>query len=503
MTPNAPVRLLTRLTGSVWIWPALIAAYVGFHRLTTPEMWRDEVSTWTASTRSLGELLRMLQHIDASNGAYYILMHGWTTLFGDSPTALRLPSVLAMAGAAAFAALTAQRLFDSRIAGLASGLLLATIPTYTRYAQEARAYALVTCAVAASVWMLLRALDRPSVGRWAAYSACLALAGTVHLISLTTLSGQSLLVLLHLWSTRHAVNRRLLWQFPLAVLVALLPAVPVVVLGTQQSGNQLGWILTPTLHDLRTFGTVLFASRTVFQAFWVIALATLLWPGRRLAAVQALGLAVLPVFAVWVASQGHTSYFIDRYLLFTLPAWAALAGGGVGAIYAGARRLTPVPVGVALAIVVIAVPAWRALPTQRLVRVTFGHEFWTDYRSAAGVIEDGFRPGDGLVAPRGGSNWAMTGPALVFNLPRDMHPYLVFVRSSAAKAESLYEAECAVPAECVGTSSRIWMVTGGNGVPDPFQTLPPAQAEALRAHYAPVSAKEVKGLTVTLLQRTG
>ncbi|WP_371479894.1 glycosyltransferase family 39 protein [Kitasatospora sp. NBC_00315] len=502
MTPSLPARTVSRLLGGVWIWPALAAVVIGCYRLTTPELWRDEISTWTASTRGLGDLLRMLQHVDASNGVYYVFMHGWTTLFGDSPIALRLPSVLAMAGAAAFSALTAQRMFDSRVAGLAAGLLLTVVPNVARYAQEARSYALVTCAVAAATWLLLLALERPGPGRWAGYSACVALAGGAHLISLSTLGGQFALVLLHLWRTRGAVNRRLLWQYPLAVLGALAPVVPLMLLGSSQSVRQLGWIPTPTLFDLRTFGKLLFASADVFHLFAALALVTLLWRGRRLAALQLLLVAVLPVAAVWAVSLGATSYFIDRYLLFTLPAWAALAGGGVGALYAIARRFAPVPVCAALALAAVAVPAVQAAPLQRLVRGPYAHEHGSDYRSAAALIAAGYRQGDGVVAPYGEWNWAMIGPAVDFYLPHDIRPYSVFLQNTAAQAGDLYPVECPVPTSCLGTAQRIWVVTVGTAT-DPLQTLPADQSKALRAHYAPAGVQLVRGLTVSLLERTG
>lgn len=56
-------------------------------------------------TRSPSQLFATLHNVDGSLGAYYLVMHGWTIVFGDSPAALRMPSALAMAGAAACIAL--------------------------------------------------------------------------------------------------------------------------------------------------------------------------------------------------------------------------------------------------------------------------------------------------------------------------------------------------------------------------------------------------------------
>ena len=62
-------------------------------------MGNDEVATRWAASLSLGQLAHLLRNIDAVHGAYYLLMHFWMMLIGGSPTALRVPSVIAMAAA--------------------------------------------------------------------------------------------------------------------------------------------------------------------------------------------------------------------------------------------------------------------------------------------------------------------------------------------------------------------------------------------------------------------
>ena len=52
----------------------------------------------------------MLHNIDAVLGLYYFGLHLWMAVFGDSATAMRLPSVIAMTAAAAVVALVGRRL---------------------------------------------------------------------------------------------------------------------------------------------------------------------------------------------------------------------------------------------------------------------------------------------------------------------------------------------------------------------------------------------------------
>ncbi|GAA1145242.1 mannosyltransferase [Kitasatospora gansuensis] len=491
------VRALLR---SVWLWPALAMLLVGLLRATGPELWRDEISSWSAATRDLGRLFGMLANVDASNGAYYVLLHFWTELFGDSVLSLRLPSALAMAGAAACTALTARRLFGSRTAGLAAGLLLATVPLVSRFAQEVRAYALVTCAVAAASWLLLRALERPTVGRWALYALALAVAGCCHLVSLSSLAGQLVLVLAHGWGHRRERGAaRVLWQFPLAVLAALLPTVPVAVYGDRQSARQLGWLPTPSVHDLLYFWHNLLYPPREMYAFAALGLLALLHPRFTRGAVQALLLGVLPVLVVWQASQGTASYFTERYLLFTVPALAALAGGGVAAVAELLGRLTTRPLALTAALALIAVPLVLGAPRQLQQRALLAHAD-RDYAGAAALIAAGYRPGDGIVATGGDQAWAMVGPGISFYLPRSVRPAPMFVERDATRADDLYAVPCPVAQPCVGHAPRTWVVTIGTGE-NPYEGLPGDQTEALQHAFVPTAIRRLPGLTVSLLVR--
>ncbi|WP_371498724.1 glycosyltransferase family 39 protein [Kitasatospora sp. NBC_00374] len=527
-------------SAGVWLCPALAMLAAGLWRIGTPDLWRDELSSWTAATRGLGELFAMLHQVDASIGAYYVVLHFWTELFGASATALRLPSVLAMAGAAAFTALIGRRMFRSSAAGLAAGLLFVAVPGVSRYAQEVRTYAFVVCATAAATWFLLRALERPGFGRWAGYAACTAVGAVFHLVSLSALVGQAALVLLR---ARRA-SRGLLWQYPLAALVAVVPAVPVILLGAQQSGRQLSWLQRPNLDLLRMFWNGLLGPASLFYAFVVLASLAFLRRGSRGAAVELLLLAVLPVVAVWLVSQGRTSYFLDRYLLFTVPACAALAGGGVGVLRAALRGAAPVraadraPVArgripgatapaapaahaahaapaaparsaaasalAALALPTVAlallIPFVLGLPMQKAQRGTLAHSP-TDYRAAAALVSAGYRSGDGLVAAAGSQAWRMIGPGIAYHLTPGVQPTPLFVRQSAAQAEDLFPQECSMPASCIGTEPRVWVVTIGTG-DDPYLSLPADQARALRTEFTPTEVRYVRGLTVSLLVRS-
>ncbi|MFD5328308.1 glycosyltransferase family 39 protein [Streptomyces sp. NPDC127092] len=495
-----------RLLGSAWLWPGLLALVLGLYGAGGPQLWEDELNTWDMATRSTGRLLETIQHVDAVLATYYLLLHGWTGLFGDSDLALRLPSVLATAGAAVCTALIGARLAGRR-AGRVAGLLFALTPVVSRYAQEARPYALVVLAVALATLLLLRALDRPaSVPRWAAYALATAAVGLLHLVALTALAGHLVAAV--------AKGRSVLLRFGLAALAGVAASAPVLLLGRAQAGRQISWIPRPDLEGLAAFWPQLFGSALVAGA--VMALAALAWAGRdgrtdgedaggsgvgdggagpgamtgRPWLLAMTASAVAPPLILWTVSHGDVSYFYFRYLLFTLPAWAVLAGAAL-------RTVRPR----AVVAVLLAALALLTLPEQRALREPYAH-FWhgVDYRGAAATIERYHRPGDAVVYDRGDDYWRLLDAGVRHYLPDDLRPRDVFLARSAADRADLWATECPAPARCLRGEPRIWLVVPA-GDADPLTALPPAQARALRAHYTATGTERLTGVTVALLVR--
>lgn len=197
-------------------------------------MWRDEAATWQVAHRTVPEIWHMLDRIDVVHGLYYLFMHGVFAVFGDSLLALRLPSVLAMAGAATLITLLGSRLADE-YTGLAAGLAFALIPAVQQYAQEGRPYALVAACVALACWLLVEAVDSPGAGHWVAYSMAV-LAGAI-------LNWFSLLVLF-----THAVtialarpSRGTVLRWAVGSSAAVIGTLPLVMASKAQSG-QVAWI---------------------------------------------------------------------------------------------------------------------------------------------------------------------------------------------------------------------------------------------------------------------
>src|SRR4051812_35773557 len=92
--------------------PGLLMLALGLLGSTRSVLSWDEIATADVAHRSVGQIWNLAHHLDAVFSPYYLAMHGWTRLFGDSVLSLRLPSILAMAAAAAVTGELGRRLLS-------------------------------------------------------------------------------------------------------------------------------------------------------------------------------------------------------------------------------------------------------------------------------------------------------------------------------------------------------------------------------------------------------
>ena len=166
-------RLRYRPAWSLIAGPAVTLAMM-LWGLAAPAYWGDEADTVSAVSRSLPQLLRMLRHVDAVHGLYYLTLWPVARVLGTGELATRLPSALAMAAAALGIAAIARRLASPR-AALWAGLLFAALPMISAQGHDARPYGMVAaCAVLAS-YLLIRAVADPRRRWFAGYGVALVL----------------------------------------------------------------------------------------------------------------------------------------------------------------------------------------------------------------------------------------------------------------------------------------------------------------------------------------
>jgi mannosyltransferase len=426
---------------------------VGGYRIGTPSLWRDEAATISGSQRPLGAILRLIRHQDAVHGPYYLLMHVVIAVGGISPAVLRLPSLIAMALTAGLTALLGRRLAwqtglpAPAVTGLLAGLALVVVPLTTRYAQEARPYALTSLFAVAASYFLVRA----SAGRrwpwWAGYVVALTLTGLGNLFAvlLAVAHGISLIAARMTERRRVAVGTAggagagagagadaggaggpgaeatvgsvaeaprpepgSLGRWLIACLITGVLLAPLAVLSVRQSG-QLNWVTRP---DASTVATLMrdFAGSELALPFAALlaVLGCAAGPGIRrgrgmtLAAVTLPWLVVPP--AALIAVSLADPLYVERYVVFCLPALSILVAAGlVGLVTitaraasrrgftAGRLRALAVLPSALLAVIVIAV----LIGPQVAIRAQDSRA--DDLRAVSEVLAAHERPGDAVL----------------------------------------------------------------------------------------------------------
>jgi uncharacterized membrane protein len=140
----------------------LLALGVGLFRIDVPSPWVDEAVTVLVVRRPWAGITALLQGADAPLVPYYLLAKAWAGMLSGLPTLVAARSLSAVAAAITVAALftLVARLNGIRTALLAA-LLLTSLAGFSRYAQEARPYALLVMTATVS-WLAWNGWRRPT-----------------------------------------------------------------------------------------------------------------------------------------------------------------------------------------------------------------------------------------------------------------------------------------------------------------------------------------------------
>jgi len=512
--PAGPREHETRPQRGGWLViavPAATSAVVGGYELGGPSLWRDEAYTKDAIGRSVSQIFALLGHQDAVHGAYYLVMHVIAAAIGTSATALRFPSLCAMVIATGFTAaigrqtaalaqapkLTrapnaegASRVSTPALTGLLSGLVFATAPYMTYYAQMARSYAIVTMFATIATYLLLRAYPDGRWRWWWSYGAAIALTALFNLLALLILVAHGVTLLLTDARSRPGRDQpgrdrpgsgRWIGRLPVRWLAvsaaALIVLGPLLHVASGQQ-EQIDWLTRPDFKTIERLFDDFAGSKELVVPFALLALAGLAagcladnWRPLNPAAI-ALPWLVVPPFLLIAVSYVKPVYY-ERYVEFCLPALAILVGAGLAAIVRLASaaplrrlRLTWMPAVVAT-LIVLGLAAMLVGP-QRAIRQTAARP--DNLRLASAIVAAHEQPGD-----------------VVFYIPLDMQvlgtgypaPFLrlrnLALASSAIASATLSGLEVTSPAVLKSRFNdvrRVWVVTGSSNYQFPVPSTP-------------------------------
>jgi mannosyltransferase len=135
----------------------LVGGWLRVFRLGSKGLWLDETfSIWLAN-HSVVDMLQWIVKIDQHPPLYYLLLHYWIALKGDTPDSVRLLSVLFGTATIPVIYLIGKRM-SGTVMGLAAAVILTFSPFNIRFAQETRMYTCLTFNAAVAIYALVRLL---------------------------------------------------------------------------------------------------------------------------------------------------------------------------------------------------------------------------------------------------------------------------------------------------------------------------------------------------------
>lgn len=511
---------------------AIVAALLRLPGLGSDALWLDEANGVLIASQGFGGILDALAR-DGNPPLFYLLLHCWIALFGDSETAVRsLALVFGVAGVAAvFAA--GRTLFPARRdVAIAAAVLVAIGPLHVHYSQEARMYTLAPFLGALALAALQRALVSGGARWFAAHAALLAAGLYTHNYFLFVGPVAPIAALLAPGRLGRARALAFATAASFAAALAYAPWIPVLIAQTQSGvGAWIApfWAATPPafalvrsfevmgvgasypryLFELGSLGATVplpwlwTAARVVGAALAIVALALATEALRRRderdAFVRVAVFTALPLALAWAASFAlQPIYLVGRYEMVAFTGYALLLARGFGAL---ADRS-----GVAAT---IAATAWIALAA-----LTIGASFVqpprTFEREVAAWLGETARDGDAIVFPgytRTVSEYYLRRSNAAgerHSFPAEVATHLGWFDAAAAEANAAgmrAEAESLARslAPLVERGGRVVLVADWRGAaPRSFESLRDALVSAL-GEPMPVGAAE--GPTFEIFER--
>ena len=452
--------------------PVLAELLVGGYQLGRASLWRDEGYTREVSQRSVGEILALLRHQDAVHGLYYVVMHVLMGALGNSPTSIRIPSLVATSLAAGLIAALGRRLAIAAAApaaaatGLLAGLLFVALPITTWYAQDARPYSMATLCAVGATYLLVRGMTEPSRWWWAAYGAVILVMNLLNLAAVLLLAahGASLLIMrarIPDTEQARAQLRAATRRWLVAAVTAVVASGPLIFYTVQQSG-QLNWVTKPTQGTVVALIGDFSGSRYLIPLAAALVLAGVAADVSRRqrvvcvpAAVTVPWLVLAPIFLL-VVSQFDPIY-VERYIVYCTPAIALLLAGGLAwlarlaALTSAGRRYPPLAILPSALLVVVM--AATVIAPQRTARDTSSRT--DNLARVASLVTRYERPGDAVLY----MPWDIRVSGLTYPEPFDKLRNISQLRSPVATATLI--GEPVTPAMLVRRFAgvqRVWTV---------------------------------------------
>jgi hypothetical protein len=338
-------------------------------------LWFDEIYTLWIARLSVHDLLAKVAG-DIHPPLHYLLVREWRLLGGEGDLWIR--SLSTVFGVLTVAALVgAGRDTFGRATGWTAAALLALHHSHVDFSGESRSFALLFLLLTLAVWLAWRWIEHARPRDAVLYVLTAATALYTHYLSgvvLAFLGAWGLVALLR-------TPKRLGTWIGLHVAVAVLfvPQLPTLL---EQSKRLHGdhWVKDPTPATLlNVLRQLALSARWLVPVVMLLAAVPLFRPSQRKAASLLWCTSLVPVVVLWALSMRGAGLFVERYMMFALPAFCLLVAAGLQAI-----PLRLVRLGVTFALLALAVRGTFLRQAQAEATLLGNGERWLTTRLAPG-----------------------------------------------------------------------------------------------------------------------
>ena len=359
----------------VIVFLALLAGgYLRFNNLGAFQMSADEGATWAAADApSMGDVIALQRtHNPGKLPLHDLMLHRWITLFGDGLFAMRsLSALFGLATILLMVPLTSE-IFRVRFRGdgaefsrsdidmiaALSALICAVSLVTIKYDRDARMYAPMLAFAMAHLWFFLRALRRQSIGDYVILALLTAALIAINPVALAMLVVDGIWLFAVLVDSgidyRDRVKTVLIAGLALVAGLAILAPFlygPLTAGGAAVAAGKFDWLVKPPWWEPVAFfnkatGSVAFPILFALAAWGV-------WQGRR----RARGALKFTLLIMWapplilvIGSIVWRPMFIERYAIYSFPAFFILIAMGIWELESNLARAAATVAVVTLAL---------------------------------------------------------------------------------------------------------------------------------------------------------
>ncbi len=332
--------------------------------------WQDELFSTRYLNIGIEKIIPYIFQTELNMGLFYFLLNLWAKFINyNSEFNLRLLPVFFSVVAVPFVYLIGSSLLKDRkksiIIGILSSFLISINSFNVQYAQELRAYSLVTLLTLVSTYLLIKFGENKSLKYVFIYTIINILSIYAHFFALLVILSHAISILFYLIF----YNEKFPWKTILAsYLITILCILPVYYFVNSNSNNSLNWIQKINAKTLINFlnkiignNGLLYTSIYIFGFLSsTILVKNLIFKYKsnleKLKIILIFNLCFIPLLITCLVSFVKP-LFVDRYLIFVMPYMIIYFSLGLSYLYKQNKKIIDNKLFIAVMIVIIILSA--------------------------------------------------------------------------------------------------------------------------------------------------